>query len=448
MHPLAARWTRAFVSLLLGGLAGWGVGRAWQQPGAGALLGSAFGLALFATRDAWRAGRLLRWLRGNQSETAPRDTGLWGELGYRIERSLRARDREVQREAQRLAQFLSAIEASPNGVILLNEQDQIQWCNQVAADHFGLDPRRDRDQRIGNLVRAPSFVAYLQAPPVPEPLVVAGPGGQRTLSVLLRPYGDGQRLLLTQDITESERADSMRRDFVANVSHEIRTPLTVLAGFIETMGSLPLSEGERQRVLGLMAQQAERMQALVADLLTLAQLEGGPRPGLDSWHDAAALLGLVLSDARALSQGRHQINMDPVVSGELAGNRTELLSAVGNLLTNAVRYTPDGGQIHLRFRAREGGGADIDVVDTGVGIAREHLPRLTERFYRVDGSRSRETGGTGLGLAIVKHVAQRHGGELVIDSEPGKGSTFRLVMPAARFRLPSVTSTGPIGPLQ
>ena len=439
---------RAFASLLLGGLAGWGLGRVWQQPGGGALLGSAFGLALFAARDALRAGRLLRWLRGNQSETAPRDTGLWGELGYRIERSLRARDRDVQREADRLAQFLSAIEASPNGVILLDEQDQIQWCNQVAADHFGLDPRRDRDQRIGNLVRAPSFVAYLQAPPVLEPLVVAGPGGQRTLSVLLRPYGEGQRLLLTQDITERERADSMRRDFVANVSHEIRTPLTVLAGFIETMSSLPLSEVERQRVLGLMGQQAERMQALVADLLTLAQLEGGPRPGMDSWHDASALLGLVLADALALSKGRHRISMDPGVVGELAGNRTELISAVGNLVNNAVRYTPDGGQIHLRFRAREGGGADIEVADTGVGIAREHLPRLTERFYRVDGSRSRETGGTGLGLAIVKHVAQRHGGELVIDSEPGKGSTFRLVMPPARFRLPSVTTASAAAPVE
>ena len=438
MHPLAARWLRAFVLLLLGGLAGWGVGQAWRQPGGGALLGSVFGVAVFAARDALRAGRLLRWLRGNQADPAPRDTGLWGELGYRIERSLRIRDLAVQREADRLAQFLSAIEASPNGVILLDEQDLIQWCNQVAADHFGLDPTRDRFQRISNLVRAPSFVAYLQSPATSEPLVVAGPGGQRSLSVLLRPYGEGQRLVLTQDITERERADSMRRDFVANVSHEIRTPLTVLSGFIETMDSLPLSDGERQRVLGLMAQQAERMQALVADLLTLAQLEGGPRPGTDSWHDAEKLLGLVLADGRALSAGRHQIDVEPAVSAELAGSRTELISAVGNLVNNAVRYTPDGGRIHIRFRLREGGGAEIEVTDTGVGIAREHLPRLTERFYRVDGSRSRETGGTGLGLAIVKHVAQRHGGELVIDSEPGKGSTFRLVMPSARVRQAAV----------
>lgn len=431
---------RAFALLLLGGLAGWGLGRGWRQPGGGALIGSVLGMSVFAARDALRAGRLLRWLRGNQSDAAPRDTGLWGELGYRIERSLRTRDLAVQREADRLAQFLSAIEASPNGVILLDEQDLIHWCNQVAADHFGLDPTRDRFQRISNLVRAPSFVAYLQSPATSEPLVVAGPGGQRSLSVLLRPYGDGQRLLLTQDITERERADSMRRDFVANVSHEIRTPLTVLSGFIETMDSLSLSDSERQRVLGLMAQQAERMQALVADLLTLAQLEGGPRPGTDSWHDAASLLGMVVADGRALSGGRHDIDADPSVMAELAGNRTELLSALGNLVNNAVRYTPEGGRIHIRFRLREGGGAEIDVTDTGVGIAREHLPRLTERFYRVDGSRSRETGGTGLGLAIVKHVAQRHGGELVIDSEPGKGSTFRLVIPPARVRPLTVVS--------
>ena len=393
MHPLAARWLRAFLSMLACGLAGWALGQAWARPAAGTLLGCTVGLGLFAARDALRAGRLLRWLRGNQADTAPRDTGLWGELGYRIERSLRSRDLAVQREAARLAQFLSAIEASPNGVILLDEQDLIQWCNQVAADHFGLDPRRDRLQRIGNLVRAPAFVAYLQSPAPADALVVPGPDGQRSLSVLLRPYGDGQRLLLTQDITERERADSMRRDFVANVSHEIRTPLTVLAGFIETLDSLPLSESERHRVLALMAQQADRMQALVADLLTLAQLEGSPRPSVDSWHDLGALLALAQSDGRALSGGRHQVELEPLPAVELGGSRSELISAVGNLVNNAVRYTPEGGRITVRARLREDGSIEIEVADTGVGIAREHLPRLTERFYRVDGSRSRETGG-------------------------------------------------------
>jgi two-component system, OmpR family, phosphate regulon sensor histidine kinase PhoR len=183
-----------------------------------------------------------------------------------------------------------------------------------------------------------------------------------------------------------------------------------------------------------MAQQADRMQALVADLLILAQLEGSPRPATDAWCDVAALLGHARADGLALSGGRHQIRIEQEAGAELAGSRTELLSAVGNLVNNAVRYTPDAGTITLRFSLREGGGAEIEVVDSGVGIAREHIPRLTERFYRVDGSRSRETGGTGLGLAIVKHVVQRHGGELVIDSELGKGSRFKLVLPPVRVR--------------
>lgn len=182
-----------------------------------------------------------------------------------------------------------------------------------------------------------------------------------------------------------------------------------------------------------MAQQTDRMQALVSDLLTLARLEGSPRPPTDQWHDLGALLGQVLADGQALSGGRHALVLEGGAEGEIAGSRTELLSAVSNLVSNAVRYTPDQGRITLRLVWREGG-ADIEVADTGIGIAREHLPRLTERFYRVDGSRSRETGGTGLGLAIVKHVVQRHGGELAVDSEPGKGSTFRLSLPAARLR--------------
>lgn len=435
MHPLLARALLALAMALVGGLSGWWIAGAGRLPAAAALGGALVGHALFLAQDAVRAGRLFRWLRTQQDHPAPRDTGLWGELGYRMERSLRGRDLAVEREVSRLAQFLSAMEASPNGVILLDANDQIEWCNHVAADHFGLDPVRDRMQRIANLVRAPAFVAWLQVPVQNEPLILAGPDGTRSLSLLLRPYGEGQRLLLTQDITERERADAMRRDFVANVSHEIRTPLTVLSGFVETMDSLPLSEAERRRVLGLMTQQTERMQALVADLLTLAGLEGSPRPPTDQWHDVAGLLDQVVADGRALSRQRHVIVLDVSAgAAELAGCRHELLSAVGNLISNAVRYTPEGGRIGVHLVWREGGGAEIEVSDTGPGIAREHIPRLTERFYRVDGSRSRETGGTGLGLAIVKHVVQRHGGELVIDSEPGKGSRFRLVLPASRVR--------------
>jgi two-component system phosphate regulon sensor histidine kinase PhoR len=226
----------------------------------------------------------------------------------------------------------------------------------------------------------------------------------------------------------------MRRDFVANVSHEIRTPLTVLSGFLETLANLPLSEVERKRVLAMMSQQAQRMGTLVNDLLTLAQLEGSPRPPADRWVELKGLLGLVEADGRALSAGRHALTIATPERVEIAGAQNELLSAITNLVNNAIRYTPEGGRVDVTWRLLPDGSGELAVADTGPGIAREHLPRLTERFYRVDGSRSRESGGTGLGLSIVKHVAQRHGGELDIRSEVGKGSVFRLVFPAARLR--------------
>jgi two-component system phosphate regulon sensor histidine kinase PhoR len=253
-----------------------------------------------------------------------------------------------------------------------------------------------------------------------------------TLSVIVREYGEGMRLVLSQDITERERADLMRRDFVANVSHEIRTPLTVLAGFIETLTNLPLTEVERKRVLKLMAQQTERMQTLVSDLLTLARLEGGPRPPTDVWCDVSKLMVQMEQDAQTLSKGRHEIVFQMERPARLAGVESEYFSALSNLVSNAIRYTPEGGRIDVCWRVRPDGSGEFLVKDTGIGIEKEHLPRLPERFYRVDGSRSRETGGTGLGLSIVKHVMQRHGGELDVQSELGKGSQFRLVLPALR----------------
>lgn len=400
----------------------------------GALLGGACALGMLATRDTLRGYRLIEWLRGSQEDSAPRHVGLWGELAYRVERSIRLRDQTAARERDRLSQFLSAMEASPNGVMLLDTGDHIEWCNSLAADHFGLDPQRDRRQPVTNLVRAPAFVAYLQAGHFDQPVKFPDPPGRRSLSVQVRTYGEQQKLVLSQDITERERSEAMRRDFVANVSHEIRTPLTVLAGFIETMVNLPLTEVERKRVLVLMTQQADRMGALVGDLLTLAQLEGSPHPSADRWVDLQALLVQVETDANQLSAGRHRLAFPTNTAVQIAGSRTELLSAITNLVSNAVRYTPAGGSIIVSWDRMVDGSGVIGVTDTGPGIAREHLPRLTERFYRVDGSRSRDTGGTGLGLAIVKHVVQRHGGELDIRSELGKGSCFRLVLPAARLR--------------
>jgi len=435
MFWLVPRTLMAVLVAALGALAGQWVGAAWGLASAGAILGASLAAGAVAFVDSLRGGRLLAWLSGSLDGAAPQLVGFWGEAGTRVERALRQRERETRAERDQRVQFLAAIEASPNGVLLLDASEQIEWCNGLAAVHLGLDPVRDLRQRITNLVRAPAFVAHLQTRQFDHPVQIPGPQGRGLLSVMVRAYGDGHRLLLTQDITERERIDATKRDFVANVSHEIRTPLTVLAGFVETMNNLPLTEVERQRVLLLMGQQARRMQNLVGDLLTLAGLEGSPPPALDQWVPLARVGMSVENDARALSAKRHGLSFDWGHDVAIGGNEPELLSAIGNLVNNAVRYTPEGGQVRVGWHVRDDGSAEVSVQDTGPGIAAEHLPRLAERFYRVDGSRSRDTGGTGLGLSIVKHVAQRHGGELLIRSELGRGSCFTLVLPPARVRV-------------
>ena len=255
--------------------------------------------------------------------------------------------------------------------------------------------------------------------------------GGRSIAFHLERGSEGARLLLTRDVTEREKLDRMRRDFVANVSHELRTPLTVVGGFVETLTDLPLNEEERNRYLQLIANQTTNMRRLVEDLLTLARLENDQLPPEATRTDVAQIAREALSDAEALSSGAHTFEAT-VAPAEVLGSSNELRSAIGNLLSNAVRYTPAGGRISLTV-TRQDECVVVAVRDTGVGIAPEHIPRLTERFYRVDRSRSRETGGTGLGLAIVKHVAQRHRAKLEIESTVGgeqHGSTFRLRFPA------------------
>ena len=433
MDGLLPRFLVGVLAMAAGALVG-AVAGGNRSTVVGMLVGGVLGFAGIVAVDALRGWRLMRWLRGSQDQPAPRDAGFWGETGYRIERSLRALERTAEAERTRLSQFVAAMEASPNGVLLLDRGDQIEWCNSRAAEHFGLDPQRDRRQRVTNLIRSPEFVAYLQARDFDEPVTLHPLRGPGSLQVTIRRYDGDLKLVLSQDLTERERAEAMRRDFVANVSHEIRTPLTVLSGFLETLRNLPLTEAEQKRVVMLMAQQAARMGDLVADLLTLARLEGSPRPGSDQAVDVGALFRHVEAEALALSAGRHAVVFAAPAGIAIAGIESELQSAIGNLVSNAIRYTPDGGRVDVAWRVADNGSGEVSVADSGPGIARVHLSRLTERFYRVDGSRSRESGGTGLGLAIVKHVMQRHGGELDIASEPGKGSTFRLVFPAARVR--------------
>ncbi len=427
----------------MGGVAGVVVNLYWPHHFA-VPIGMLLAAVLWLLADSWRFSQLLGWLRLDTSQAGGPESGVWGELTTRIRRMLRDRERKTQDQKTRLHDFLSALQASPNGVMLLNAESRIEWCNQTAATHFGLDAQRDLDQTIGNLVRDPGFAAYLTSGEFGSSLSMPGRDSTASrpvmLSVQLHPYAKGRKLLLSRDITALEQAEAMRRDFVANVSHEIRTPLTVLAGFVETLQSLNLPEAERQQYLALMAQQAQRMQSLVSDLLTLSKLEGSVPPGLDAHVSVPKLMRQLEADAMALSlvMGTdngvdHQFEFDCAYQGDLAGVATELLSAMGNLISNAVRYTPVGGQINVRVYQDAQSGLVFSVTDTGPGVAAEHLGRLTERFYRVDRSRSRETGGTGLGLAIVKHVAQRHGAVLHIESTVGKGSSFSLTFPASRL---------------
>jgi two-component system phosphate regulon sensor histidine kinase PhoR len=432
---LLQRPLSTLVAWVTGSAAGGLIGLALGRTLPGLVLGGGAGVVVLAGLDALGGQRLMRWLRGMPEGKSPRDKGFWGDLGYCIERALRQREQQLAQEHAQHAKFLSAIEALPNGVLLLDGGDAIIWCNRAAADHFGLDPERDRHQRVTNLVRAPGFVALLQAAEPPaQPSLLSDLRRPGTLSVLLQRYGLDMRLVLSQDVTERERHDAMRRDFVANVSHELRTPLTALTGFVETLQTLALSEPERQRVLALMGQQTSRMRCLVDDLLTLARLEGSPRPECNDWFALDPLLEQVEARTRSVSAGRHAIEFPQSSGIELAGSENEIDSALTNLLNNAVRYTPPDGGISVMLQRLGDGRLEIAVRDNGLGIARDHLPRLAERFYRVDGSRSREAGGTGLGLSIVKHVASRHGGELHIASSPGKGSTFSVLLPAARVR--------------
>ncbi len=445
---------RRWVSFLLC-LAG-GAGLGWL---AGARefvwIGLIGGAVLWLVFDTLQFARLLRWLRAEQGNdlpetlptSAPALRGSWRELADRTRRLLRNRDNHYQDIRLRLDEFLAAMQASPNGVVLLDAQNRIEWSNQMATEHFGFDAQRDVQQHIANLVREPAFKAYMASGNYADDVVIPGHFSTASrpvkLSVHLHAYGQGRMLLLSRDITAVELAEAMRRDFVANVSHEIRTPLTVLSGFIETLQSLPLKEADRARYLSLMEQQSQRMQTLVNDLLTLSRLEGSPFPGANDWSPTHALIAQCEQEAKALSQviapsrNRAQLEFDSGPATEIAGVQAEIYSAMSNLVTNAVRYTPDSGTVHASWQLLPDGRGAFTVRDSGPGIAPEHLPRLTERFYRVDRSRSRETGGTGLGLAIVKHVAQRHGAELQIRSQLGKGSTFSLVFPAARLRRPA-----------
>lgn len=379
---------------------------------------------------------LKKYVQADELENLPAASGFLEDLFFRLQRYVRStkkRMAEVERQHQR---FIEAFQASPNGIVMLDSQDQIEWCNAIAERFFGLNFKRDAMQRINYIFRNPEFIQYLSARKFEEPLVIEkmGPGSNLSLRIQAFPFADNRRLLLAQDVTDLYKAEAMRRDFVANVSHEMRTPLTVMMGFLETVQTIDLTPSQNAEYLELMMAQGRRMKSLVEDLLTLANLEANALPVLqDSVNVVDSAFPLLKNDAEALSQGTHRIRFEADSTRLLLGNEHELLSAFGNLISNAIRYTPDGGEIAVQWSINAKGQGVFSVRDTGPGISAEHLPRLTERFYRVDRSRSRDTGGTGLGLAIVKHIASRHQAQLLIESVPGSGSQFILLFPSERI---------------
>lgn len=441
---MAWRWLEVVGLQVLLAVLAWWLWGAW-----GALAGVVIATWLCMLWDQWQVRRLRRWLMAGDFSVSAGVLGVWGMIATYVRRAVRSHDQVAAAAEQRVQDILAALQASPNGLVLLDARGHIEWCNQMAERHFGFDAQRDIAQSVGNLVRDPAFSRYWAEQDFSQHIIMTGRDSSPTrpvmLSVHIYPYGDGRHLMLARDITALEQADAMRRDFVANVSHEIRTPLTVLVGFVETLQTLDLSPSEQKHYLHLMAQQSARMQNLVQDLLTLSRLEGSPLPGYSDWVPVASLLRQCEVEAHALSkhlhkgvQDRHVIEFPadgaPGMDWELAGVQAELISAFSNLISNALRYTPAGGSVRVGWELQSDGSARLWVKDSGPGIDPAHISRLTERFYRVDRSRSRDTGGTGLGLAIVKHALQRHGARLDIHSQLGAGATFSAVFPAQRLR--------------
>ena len=373
------------------------------------------------------------WLTNAQPHGMPEGTGLWGEVLARLNRMVRRHAKEREQHIAALQHMEQATSALPEGVIILDEADHIEWCNPLAEQHFGLDGVRDMGQQITYLARQPEFVHYLAQHDFSEPLILRGTHQDGlTLSIKLVRYGTNKKLLISGDITRFERIETVRRDFVANVSHELRTPLTVVTGFVETLCHMPKLDNEMaRRALQLMAEQTQRMEHLVDDLLTLSKLDNALNALQEEKVDVPALLHTVHEEGLSLSAGQHDLQLELVSQCHLFGNTQELRSAFGNLISNAIRYTPHGGKIVVRWQ-EQNGQPMLCVQDSGIGIAPQHIPRLTERFYRIDHSRSRATGGTGLGLAIVNHIVSRHQAQLVISSEENCGSTFSILFPAKR----------------
>ncbi|MBB3061611.1 phosphate regulon sensor histidine kinase PhoR [Microbulbifer rhizosphaerae] len=392
----------------------------------------ALGLAVYLGWVLWQQSRFNRWLANGRRGPAPTAFGVWGDIYDDFYRLQRRHRREKQKLHTMLRRVQDSTSALREGIVALEDDGNLAWWNPAAGELLSLRPE-DAGQPLINFVREPGFVSYMQQQGRREPLTLPAPGNDaRILQMEVTRYGRDEALVIVRDVTRLHNLEQMRRDFVANVSHELRTPLTVIAGYLETLEGSGQAPQGWQRPLAQMLDQTQRMTSLVNDLLLLARLETSERNSGREQIPVRELMERVAGEARGLSAGRHQISVECLQDATLTGDATELHSAFANLALNAVKYSPAGGPIQLRWWVDSRGG-HFSVQDSGIGIDPIHIPRLTERFYRVDAGRSRDSGGTGLGLAIVKHVLLRHSGELGVDSTPGRGSTFTLHFPPSKL---------------
>ncbi len=406
-----------------------------------AIFGAVYALLFFSAVMLWTVihhvrhiVKLEQWLQHSDHTSAsiPEGSGAWDDMFAYLARYVRTHSQSREQLSLALERMQRATSAMPDGIVILDETNRIEWCNPIAERHLGIKQDLDSGQQIIHIVRQIPFVEYLTARKFSKPLILKQAHYHQLILMLqLVPYGYKQKLLISRDITRFERLETMRRDFIANVSHELRTPLTVIGGFLETLSDEDNADDDemKKRALVLMSEQTLRMQHLVEDLLTLSRLENKQNKIKEKEIDIAAMLRDLQHEAESLSDGRHQIKLNIASESRLLGSKKELRSAFSNLVSNAIRYTPAGGDISINWEIQDGRGF-FYVQDSGIGIEPEHIPRLTERFYRIDSSRSRETGGTGLGLAIVKHIATRHQARFKITSKIGEGSKFTIQFPA------------------
>ncbi|MDF1589067.1 MAG: phosphate regulon sensor histidine kinase PhoR [Gammaproteobacteria bacterium] len=391
---------------------------------------ASFGYALWLQRTWYQ---LWFWLDKPKKTASPSADGIIDDVCRQIDQMRNQNNSRKKKLAGYLKRFQAATAALPDGIVVLGEYGEVDWANTAARELLGIHWPRDNNVRLNNLIRDPNFQILLDAPVGSgQVAIVASPLNPKIqLEMKIVNYMGSGRLLIARDMTSTIKLQKMRRDFVANVSHELRTPLTVLCGYLGTFTEDSPQE-LWQGALPVMREQSERMQVMITDLLALSQLETGEKPLRHLPVDTQALLETIIEQAKRVSHYQQQkINLKIKTDRWLLGDRDELHSAISNLVFNAVKYTPPECKITVRWRVDDLY-AYIDVNDEGDGIAEHHLERLTERFYRVDSGRSKETGGTGLGLAIVKHVLQRHDAELVISSEPGSGSQFCCRFPRRR----------------